>query len=85
MRFRDPEAMVSTGAISAPALRDFLCDFVFLVPREAPVRKKPSKRKKIKTSEKVRKKSLQNSGKTPPSTYRDLLTPRQREASDLRY
>jgi hypothetical protein len=39
IRFRYPEGMVSAGIISAPALRNFLCDYVFCIPREGLIRK----------------------------------------------
>lgn len=39
-KHRDEKGMIGTGIISVEALRGFLCDFVFCVPRGKPVRKK---------------------------------------------
>ncbi len=99
VRYKMPENMISAGMIAADPLRNFLCDYVFCVPREAFVHKPHGRRPNMHSQRSSpdnsspptlngqslkRKRDLRTEW-TPPITHIDTLTPAQREVAEFYY
>lgn len=99
VRYKMPENMVWTGMIAADTLRNFLCDYVFCVPRESFIHKphgrKPNGDRQgsypdnspppaLNGQPLKRKRDLRTEW-TPPITHINTLTPAQRELVEFYY